>query len=208
MAVIIFELTGQLVALLPVMIAVLISNAVCSYLQPSLYDSIIQIKHLPFLPDLRHSTSNFHGVKVEQFMTSTVHFLTPQTTYEELQRILITESRLKALPVVENKTSMILLGSSSRKRLIESLDKKVGAKARQTEAFSRLNESFDELERRFRPTTNDQTLMPSNDNAIDLESANNQLNLPSKLQFYYNDVPADHLVMKLDSENNQRKSSR
>lgn len=56
-AVIIFELTGQLVCLLPVMVAVLIANAVCSYLQPSIYDSIIQIKHLPFLPDLPHSSS-------------------------------------------------------------------------------------------------------------------------------------------------------
>jgi chloride channel 2 len=56
-AVIVFELTGQLVYLLPVMIAVLIANAVCSYLQPSIYDSIIQIKHLPYLPDIPHSAS-------------------------------------------------------------------------------------------------------------------------------------------------------
>jgi chloride channel 2 len=56
-AVITFELTGQLVALLPVMVAVLIANAVCSYFQPSIYDSIISLKGLPFLPEIPHASS-------------------------------------------------------------------------------------------------------------------------------------------------------
>ena len=34
-------------------IAVLVSNAIASLLQPSFYDSIILIKQLPFLPDLK-----------------------------------------------------------------------------------------------------------------------------------------------------------
>jgi chloride channel 2 len=39
--------------LLPTLqIAVLISNAIAHTLQPSIYDSIIQIKKLPFLPDI------------------------------------------------------------------------------------------------------------------------------------------------------------
>ena len=41
-------------SLLPfsVQIAVLIANAIAQWLQPSFYDSIIQIKRLPYLPDL------------------------------------------------------------------------------------------------------------------------------------------------------------
>ena len=34
-------------------IAVLISVAIAALLQPSFYDSVIQIKELPFLPDLK-----------------------------------------------------------------------------------------------------------------------------------------------------------
>ncbi|KAK3534266.1 hypothetical protein QTP86_008524 [Hemibagrus guttatus] len=51
-AVIVFELTGQISHILPVMIAVILANAVAQSLQPSLYDSIIRIQKLPYLPEL------------------------------------------------------------------------------------------------------------------------------------------------------------
>lgn len=56
-SVIVFELTGQITHILPVMIAVLIANAIASLLQPSFYDSIILIKELPYLPDLKKYVS-------------------------------------------------------------------------------------------------------------------------------------------------------
>ncbi|CAG0904096.1 unnamed protein product, partial [Cyprideis torosa] len=56
-SVIVFELTGQITHILPVMIGVLVSNAIAQVLQPSIYDSIIQIKKLPFLPDIVSSKS-------------------------------------------------------------------------------------------------------------------------------------------------------
>jgi len=56
-SVIVFELTGQITHILPVMIAVLISNAIASVLQPSFYDSIILLKQLSYLPDLKPNTS-------------------------------------------------------------------------------------------------------------------------------------------------------
>uniref|UniRef100_A0A914YFQ8 Chloride channel protein n=1 Tax=Panagrolaimus superbus TaxID=310955 RepID=A0A914YFQ8_9BILA len=109
-AVIVFELTGQLMYILPVMIAVLIANAVSSYLQPSIYDSIIQIKHLPYLPDIPHSSSNFHGICVEQFMTSSVKFLSKTSTFAELENLLSKMPKLKAFPIVENdRTTFIIL---------------------------------------------------------------------------------------------------
>ncbi|VDM77892.1 unnamed protein product [Strongylus vulgaris] len=49
-AVIICELTGQLAPILP--IAMLMGNAICKFLQPSIYESIIRIKKYPYLPDL------------------------------------------------------------------------------------------------------------------------------------------------------------
>ena len=56
-SVIIFEMTGQITHIVPMMIAVLISNAIAALLQPSIYDSIILIKKLPYLPDLLPSGS-------------------------------------------------------------------------------------------------------------------------------------------------------
>lgn len=52
-SVIVFELTGQIHHILPVMVAVLVSNAVCQMLSPSIYDSIIQLRGMPYIPDLR-----------------------------------------------------------------------------------------------------------------------------------------------------------
>lgn len=56
-SVILFELTGQISHIIPVMIGTLISNAIMSALQPSIYNSIILIKKLPYLPDLLPSGS-------------------------------------------------------------------------------------------------------------------------------------------------------
>lgn len=60
--VIVFEMTGQITHLVPVMIAVLISNAIAALLQPSMYDSIILIKKLPYMPDLLPSSSGILAV--------------------------------------------------------------------------------------------------------------------------------------------------
>ncbi|CAG0923820.1 unnamed protein product, partial [Notodromas monacha] len=69
-SVIVFEMTGQITHILPVMIAVLIANAIAQLLQPSIYDSMIQIKKLPYLPDILSSKSgsfsafNFDGLRI------------------------------------------------------------------------------------------------------------------------------------------------
>ena len=56
-SVIAFEITAQMHHILPVMLAVLLANLVCQNLSPSIYDSIIQIKNLPYLPDIRKDTT-------------------------------------------------------------------------------------------------------------------------------------------------------
>ncbi|KHJ79413.1 hypothetical protein OESDEN_20941 [Oesophagostomum dentatum] len=58
-AVIVFEFTGQLMHILPVMIAVLVANIICSYFQPSIYDSIITMKELPYLPEVSHCSPEY-----------------------------------------------------------------------------------------------------------------------------------------------------
>lgn len=65
-SVIIFEMTGQITHIIPIMIAVLISNAIASLLSPSIYDSIILIKKLPYLPDLLPSSSGKYIKKISR----------------------------------------------------------------------------------------------------------------------------------------------
>ncbi|KHN87730.1 Chloride channel protein 2 [Toxocara canis] len=153
-AVIAFELTGQLLHILPVMsvrklclqpifmlqIAVIIANITCSSFQPSFFDSIIKIKHLPYLPDIPKSTSEVHSIRAEQIMITNVKFLSKKSTYRELQDLLISLPRLRAFPIVDDPETKILLGSVSRATLLQLLDAQVGEAARRAEAAKRINE--------------------------------------------------------------------
>uniref|UniRef100_A0A6Q2WWL9 Chloride channel protein n=1 Tax=Esox lucius TaxID=8010 RepID=A0A6Q2WWL9_ESOLU len=116
-AVICFELTGQISHILPMMVAVILANMVAQGLQPSLYDSIIQVKKLPYLPDnnLFCSLSKYN-IFVEDMMVRKVIFLSSQSTYRELGYLLDSTS-LKTIPLVDSKESMILLGSIERTEL-------------------------------------------------------------------------------------------
>lgn len=46
------------------MVAVILANMVAQSLQPSLYDSIIQIKKLPYLPDLGWNQIRYGDIRV------------------------------------------------------------------------------------------------------------------------------------------------
>lgn len=70
------------------MIAVLISNAIAALLQPSMYDSIIVIKKLPYLPDLLPSSSGMYNIFVEHFMVHDVRFIWQSISYAALKNIL------------------------------------------------------------------------------------------------------------------------
>ncbi|CAM9287292.1 unnamed protein product [Lampetra planeri] len=71
-AVICFELTGQISHILPMMVAVILANMVAQGLQPSLYDSIIQVKKLPYLPELALGHISKYNIFVEDIMESMI----------------------------------------------------------------------------------------------------------------------------------------
>uniref|UniRef100_K7GF74 Chloride voltage-gated channel 2 n=1 Tax=Pelodiscus sinensis TaxID=13735 RepID=K7GF74_PELSI len=100
-AVIVFELTGQISHILPVMIAVILANAVAQSLQPSLYDSIIRIKKLPYLPELGWGHQEKYNVRVEDIMVRDVHYVTLNCKYRHLQEVLHS-TKLKSLALVES----------------------------------------------------------------------------------------------------------
>uniref|UniRef100_A0A7N6FJL2 Chloride channel protein 2 n=1 Tax=Anabas testudineus TaxID=64144 RepID=A0A7N6FJL2_ANATE len=115
-AVIVFELTGQISHILPVMIAVILANAVAQSLQPSLYDSIIRIKKLPYLPELGWGHHEKYNIRVEDIMVRDVRYITLNCCYRDLHNVLLT-GHLKTLALVESAESMILLGSIERSQL-------------------------------------------------------------------------------------------
>uniref|UniRef100_A0A4W5PQI6 Chloride channel, voltage-sensitive 1a n=1 Tax=Hucho hucho TaxID=62062 RepID=A0A4W5PQI6_9TELE len=115
-AVICFELTGQISHILPMMVAVILANMVAQGLQPSLYDSIIQIKKLPYLPELGFGHISQYNIFVEDIMVRKVKFLSLQSTCRELIHLLDSIS-LKTIPLVDSTDSMILLGSIDRSEL-------------------------------------------------------------------------------------------
>lgn len=95
----------------------MISNAVSSFLQPSIYESIIIMKKYPYLTDLPPSRISVHTVKVEQIMVTDVVYITKDTTYKELRELLISTPQLRSYPLVTDDEERILLGSVSRKYL-------------------------------------------------------------------------------------------
>lgn len=62
-------------------IAVLIANAIAQSLNPSIYDSIIQIKKLPFLPSIAGTSSAAHNILVEDIMIRDVIYVWRECTY-------------------------------------------------------------------------------------------------------------------------------
>uniref|UniRef100_A0A8C5HH21 Chloride channel protein n=1 Tax=Gouania willdenowi TaxID=441366 RepID=A0A8C5HH21_GOUWI len=124
-AVIVFELTGQISHILPVMIAVILANAVAQSLQPSLYDSIIRIKKLPYLPELGWGHHEKYNIRVEDIMVRDVRYITLNCCYRDLHNVLLT-GHLKTLALVETAESMILLGSIERAQLQSLLSQQLG----------------------------------------------------------------------------------
>lgn len=154
--VIAFEMTGQITHLVPVMIAVLIANATAVLLQPSIYDSIILIKKLPYLPDLLPSASGMYNIFVEDFMLREVKCIWQTISYQSLKTILKQNKHLRSLPLVDSPENMILLGSVQRHELIKMIDKHVGREKRldvaakwQKEAEDRVREEYEKRQKEF-----------------------------------------------------------
>ncbi|NXM76587.1 CLCN1 protein, partial [Serilophus lunatus] len=129
-AVICFELTGQISHILPMMVAVILANMVAQSLQPSLYDSIIQVKKLPYLPDLGWNHISKYNIFVEDIMVQDVKFVSSNCKYRDLQTLL-QSTTVKTLPLVDSAETMILLGSVERSELQALLQRHISPERRQ-----------------------------------------------------------------------------
>ena len=112
------------------------SNAIAQSLESSIYDSIIQIKQLPFLPPIASTSSAGHHIVAEDFMIRDVVCIWTKCTYRELAEILTKYASITCFPLVENLESMILLGSIHRNELLYILNQQIG-RERRLEEFNR-----------------------------------------------------------------------
>uniref|UniRef100_A0A4W5RLD9 Chloride channel protein 2 n=1 Tax=Hucho hucho TaxID=62062 RepID=A0A4W5RLD9_9TELE len=110
-------------------VVVILANAVAQSLQPSLYDSIIRIKKLPYLPELGMGHHEKYNVRVEDIMVRDVRYITLSSSYRDVQEVLLT-GQLKTLALVESTDSMILLGSIERSQLQSLLSLQLGPSRR------------------------------------------------------------------------------
>nr|XP_006812245.1 PREDICTED: chloride channel protein 2-like [Saccoglossus kowalevskii] len=135
-AVIVAELSGQITHILPVMVAVLIANAIALLLQPSIYDSLIQINKLPYLPDIPTGEARTHHIFAEDIMTRDLDYVAYDVTYMDL-RVILANTYHRTYPLVANQESMTLYGIVDRSELEYMLDKHTGRQARLEEASRR-----------------------------------------------------------------------
>lgn len=110
-SVVVFELTGQISHCLPVLLAVLVSNAIAQYFSPSIYDSMIILKKLPHLPDLRSYQT--YNTSVENFMNRDVCMVHASATSRNIREIL-GKNRYSVFPLVDSLERKLLIGAISR----------------------------------------------------------------------------------------------
>ncbi|XP_060707851.1 chloride channel K [Hemiscyllium ocellatum] len=119
-ALLVFELTGQMEHFLPVLLAVLVANAIAQKFQPSFYDGTIIVKKLPYLPRIRSSVTGAYDVTVEEFMNTNITCLNKSFSYTDILR-LVTSRSDDVYPVVESAESMVLVGSVQRNEVVKLL---------------------------------------------------------------------------------------
>ncbi|XP_026916114.1 chloride channel protein ClC-Ka isoform X1 [Acinonyx jubatus] len=115
-----FELTGQIVHALPVLMAVLAANAIAQSFQPSFYDGTIIVKKLPYLPWIRGRKISSHRVTVEHFMNATITTVAKDTPLEEVVKV-VTSTDMATYLLVESTESQILVGTMERTHLVQAL---------------------------------------------------------------------------------------
>ncbi|NXV79541.1 CLCKB protein, partial [Atlantisia rogersi] len=119
-ALLVCEATGHLGHVLPVVLAVLVANAITQKHQPSFYDGTIIVKKLPYLPPIRSRHMASYQVVVEEFMDHQVVSLPKDGGFEEVL-VALDASADTEYPVVESAGSPTLVGTVKRAQLVAFL---------------------------------------------------------------------------------------
>ena len=110
-AVIVFELTGQLNHMLPVLVAVLAACGVGNLMNDSIYDTMMRLNNLPFLRPLHESQSR--RLCAQDVMDPCVVALSRQCTYMDVY-VLLKHCEAPEFPLVDSNINLLLIGSLRR----------------------------------------------------------------------------------------------
>eukprot|EP01118_Nematostelium_gracile_P017641 TRINITY_DN7606_c0_g1_i1.p1 TRINITY_DN7606_c0_g1~~TRINITY_DN7606_c0_g1_i1.p1 ORF type:complete len:333 (-),score=79.07 TRINITY_DN7606_c0_g1_i1:94-1092(-) len=114
-AVIVFEITGGNVYIIPVLIAICVSIATGRRISSmGIYDSICTLKGLPFLPDLKQDT---YTLQAGDIMEKDVKSIAKDFQYDEVVKLLDENPEVQSFPVVHSNSSPLLIGTVDREIL-------------------------------------------------------------------------------------------
>jgi hypothetical protein len=107
---IVFELNGELSYMIPVLFAVLISYAISNSLAMSIFDVLLDMKDLPYLPALR-SVEQYRQ-KANNIMNKNFLYLTVNSQLSDIIVLLQhLGPRSKSIPVVQSEEDKLLICS-------------------------------------------------------------------------------------------------
>jgi chloride channel 2 len=107
-AMILFELNGELNYMIPVLFAVVIAYAISNNLSNSIFDVLLDMKDLPYLPGLRDI--ELYNQTAGDIMNTKFLYLTKQSRLKDIAVLLQSlGSRSKSIPVVESEDDKVLV---------------------------------------------------------------------------------------------------
>ncbi|RLN10505.1 hypothetical protein BBJ28_00016029 [Nothophytophthora sp. Chile5] len=125
-AVIVFELTGQLSYMVPVLLCVLVGRAVALFFSLDMYETMGRQKNLPQWPDLTKQSS--YGLTAGDLMRDTLpYYLVRRQTLTSIKQLLQetdggkkkkASKMVRAFPVVDDAKNLVVLGVASREELL------------------------------------------------------------------------------------------
>ncbi|CAG9335796.1 unnamed protein product [Blepharisma stoltei] len=105
-AIIVFEITGQISFLLPMMVSVLISFAISNWLGMSIYDAILELKGLPYLPGIK--PSNLYSYAAKDAIGSDFTYVKNDATIRDfINAVEEAGVSLNKIPIVDDKMTLI-----------------------------------------------------------------------------------------------------
>ena len=105
-AIIVFELTGEIHYLVPMIIGVFIAYGVSSTLTVSFYDSILEVKRLPYLPSLK--STNLYSYTAKNILDTEFPCIKPDTTMRSLTNAVLEGiSTMNKIPVINDERILL-----------------------------------------------------------------------------------------------------
>lgn len=117
-AVMVFELTGQLEHILPVLVAVLIAYSLSNGLCQSIYDVILNVKGLPYLPSM---AVDAHARTAAAVVRGEPAYITRKSTYLEVMHMLERHRDYSAFPCVQSDEDRFVIATVLVHRLRQAV---------------------------------------------------------------------------------------